>query len=351
MKIGICGDIHWSAYSSIVRSRGNTYSTRLENLIDSVNWFEEITQQNNCDCNIYLGDFFDKEQLNGEELTALQEIKWNNNSKVFLVGNHEMSRSTLEYSSSHLFKLCPNATVMDYPQYYEMDNVQICFLPYILECNRKNISYYFNNYNSKRIIFSHNDIKDIQMGKFLSTEGFSKQDIEDNCDLFINGHLHNGTWVGNKINNLGNLTGQNFSEDANVYKHNIMILDTETLDVQLIENPYALNFYKLDFSIYRDNDKDAKSMCNIINNLEKNAVLTVKILPENDFFIKDLLANSSNVLEYRIIINMVSDDYLTELSDNTNYDADHIKQFNDFIKSNIGTSKEILEELDKITEG
>ena len=41
MKIGVVGDVHWCAYSSILRSRGNKYSIRIENLIKSVNWAEE----------------------------------------------------------------------------------------------------------------------------------------------------------------------------------------------------------------------------------------------------------------------------------------------------------------------
>ena len=40
MKIGVIGDVHWSSYSSIVRSTGDVYSTRLENLIQSINWSE-----------------------------------------------------------------------------------------------------------------------------------------------------------------------------------------------------------------------------------------------------------------------------------------------------------------------
>ena len=71
MKILIVGDVHWSTYSSIVRSRGKKYSTRLENLINSVNWAERIADEENCDRIIYLGDFFDKADLTAEEITAL----------------------------------------------------------------------------------------------------------------------------------------------------------------------------------------------------------------------------------------------------------------------------------------
>lgn len=45
------------------------------------------------------------------------------------------------------------------------------------------------------------------MGKYKSIDGFDIDDIENNCDKFINGHLHNGSKVTNKIFNIGNLTG------------------------------------------------------------------------------------------------------------------------------------------------
>lgn len=37
MKILIFSDNHWSQYSSIVRSRGTKYSTRLEKSIETMN--------------------------------------------------------------------------------------------------------------------------------------------------------------------------------------------------------------------------------------------------------------------------------------------------------------------------
>lgn len=75
MKVAICGDVHWSTSSSIIRQRGTNYSERLENLIKSVNWFEDLSKEENCDMNIYLGDFFDRPDLNSQEISALSEIK------------------------------------------------------------------------------------------------------------------------------------------------------------------------------------------------------------------------------------------------------------------------------------
>ena len=60
MKIVVCGDIHYSKTSSIVRGRGIKYSDRIENCLKSINWFERLALENRCDIVVYLGDFFDK---------------------------------------------------------------------------------------------------------------------------------------------------------------------------------------------------------------------------------------------------------------------------------------------------
>ena len=165
MKILICGDVHFSTYSSIVRSRGKHFSTRLECLIKSLCWVEQISEEYGCEEEIYLGDFFDKPELSSEELTALSEIHWNNSSRLkhFIVGNHESGVASLIYNSTQaLHKL---GVVEDVPYIYPLnENTEILFLPYITEDNRKPLSEYLKdrNLNKKLIICSHNDIKDFQ---------------------------------------------------------------------------------------------------------------------------------------------------------------------------------------------
>lgn len=90
MRICIWGDNHWSQYSSIIRKRGQKYSCRLENSIQSLNWVEKLAVDKNCDMTVCLGDFFDSSSLNAEEITALKDVHWSNLPKYFIVGNHEM---------------------------------------------------------------------------------------------------------------------------------------------------------------------------------------------------------------------------------------------------------------------
>jgi hypothetical protein len=77
-------------------------------------------------------------------------------------------------------------------------------------------------------------------------------EIENACDLFINGHIHHCGYVTEKIINGGNLTGQNFTEDATKFEHCALIIDTDTMSVSFYKNPHALNFYKIDFTKSRN---------------------------------------------------------------------------------------------------
>lgn len=347
MKILLYADPHWSAYSSIVRGRGEKYSVRLENLIKSINWVEKLAYTHNCEEIVCLGDFFDKESLNSEEITALQDISWERPGIIqhsMLVGNHEMGRNDLEYSSMHVFKQNGFAVVNE-PVYVDdadtgFTDIDILYLPYILDCNRKSLKEYLHDRPSGRklIVFSHNDIAGIQMGRFMSTSGFTIDEIEENCDLFINGHLHNGEKITDKIINLGNLTGQNFSEDGFVYRHCAMVLDTATLSYELIENPYALNFYKIDASAKQPD---------LYDDAYKNSIITLTCAEAQVDYWRQILKDCPNIIESRILVERRTNT-TTENKSEDLYASDHLEQFKVYVLENIGESDIIKEELIEI---
>lgn len=350
MKILLYADPHWSVTSSIVRSRGEKYSTRLHNLITSIQWVEDVAYNYGCESIICLGDFFDTAQLNSEEITALGEIRWNHCRHYFLAGNHEMGRGDQTFSSSNIFDLCPQSYAITSPTVlpiWDQKDTRIVCIPYILEKDRKPLKEYLDNIKGylsveNLIILSHNDIAGIQMGAFTSTAGFSIEEIKENCKLFINGHLHNGDVVAPGVINLGNLTGQNFSEDGLKYKHQVMIIDTETHEVEFIENPHAFKFYKLDFSSY-DESMDSYIQ-RTLDTLPGPAVITVKVSPNNEFLVKDLLSTMNNIVESRVILDM-SSSITVDNTPTLNVNRDHFSRFAAYIVETLGTSDIVKEEL------
>lgn len=341
IKVLIAGDVHWSQYSSIWRSRNKLHSSRLDNLIYSVNWIEEQAVYNSCSAIIYMGDFFDSNHLNAEEISALQYIRWAPTSHVFITGNHETNVSSLEYSTADLFKLCPDARVISTPEQYFIDGTdcEFCFLPYILERDRQPLHAYFGNQSTKRIIFSHNDLKDVNYGNFVSPEGFEVQDIHDSCDLFMNGHIHHYSQVTDKIINTGNITGQNFTENEQ-YKHGVFVLDTSSLKIDFIENPYAVNFRKLDCTKVNTKEQFLHKLDSL-----PASVLTIRVNEDFAPLAKAILKEvvRPNILEYRVIVDHNQrSEYNIE---NTLEQIDHRKQFKEYILLTMGDTELIQGEL------
>lgn len=342
MKFLIYSDPHFCTYSSILRSRGSVFSTRLENLIQSLSWAEKQAVTNNCDAVICLGDFFDTATLTAEELTALQEITWANLPHYMVVGNHCISRGDLSFNTLNTLGTLSIMKIIDKVSDIELDNCDLVFIPYQSKETRKAFSEYLPKSNKPKIVFSHNDIAGIRYGGFLSTNGFDINEIFNSCKLFINGHLHNGGYWLDKNHvaiNVGNLTGQNFSEDAFTYHHGAAVLDTDTYDLEFIENPHAFNFYKIEINSEDD--------LHLLYQTDVNAIVSVKCRESLKNQVKDIIDNKQSIITSRVIV-------IPELADidSSNVKSiesvDHIKQFKDFVLGELGCSELVLEELAEV---
>ena len=340
MRIALYTDVHFSEFSSIIRSMGEHYSTRLENLIKSVNWAEKLADEYNCDQIFCLGDFFDKPELNSAELTALKEIKWSSKPHKFLVGNHEGSVRSLKYNSTWALE-GRGFDIISEPKYIELDNCVLVFIPYILEADRKPLKEYIPETNKDIYVFSHNDIAGIQYGAIESKEGFKVDEIRQNCDLFLNGHLHNGgQFAAFRGFNIGNLTGQNFNEDALKYVHPVFILNTDSGAIETYENPYAFNFYQ--FEIYKEKDLEK------LDQIKPYSVLQIKYAESiKDKLDLKLASLSSRIVASRLLVvrdsHIVDDSALQQIQT-----VNHLKQFCDFSIEALGNSQILQNELAKI---
>jgi DNA repair exonuclease SbcCD nuclease subunit len=344
MKILLFTDLHMCPRASIINKLGTKYSARLENCIESVNWLENLAKERGCKYIINLGDFFDKPDLTGETITASKDIQWSDIMHYSIVGNHDASTSDLMFNSVNSFRADRHGIIAE-PQLLLLEDCDILFLPYVVECNRKPLDQYFLDCNLKpivtgkpRVILSHNDIKGLQLGPVTSKTGFSIEEIEANCDLFLNGHLHNGQAISSKIINLGNLTGKDFGEDASKHSHNIAILDTKTLKLELIENPHAFNFYKIQI--------DTESDFEQLYKLKTKAVISVKCDSALVDRVKQVIAEQSNIIESRIIITKKYEDP-TEVAE-IDLSVDHLARFIECCRANIEASALLEEELAEI---
>lgn len=345
MRLFLYSDVHWSETSSIVRSRGEKYSTRLENLIRSVNWAEEQAAVNGCDAVVCLGDFFDRPNLTAEEITALTEIKWADMPHTFLVGNHDANRNDLSYASTFALN---QFDIVSEPVIKSVGSADILYLPYLTEDNRKPLSTYFDGCDKmafrNKIVLSHNDIAGIWYGAYLSEAGFEVNEILTNCDLFINGHLHNSGYVDDRehILNLGNLSGQNFNEDATKYEHYCAVLDTETLQLTFMVNPYAFNFYKLKIETPKDLELSIK--LNAVLSIQCPSSLTEKVRATLQTM--NYVSNNRCIVAYRIQSYSDAADREIDISELTQ--LDHLQKFSEYVLSHLDNTKVLREELEKV---
>ena len=337
-KYLIYTDVHFCQYSSIVRKRGQKYSVRLHNLIDSISWAEHLADSENCDAVLTLGDFFDRPDLNAEEITALQDVYFSSKPHIFLTGNHEANVASLDFSTAQIFKSFEAEVVSDIKVEEINDKVDFYYIPYLTNDSREPLTNYLINNNKKKVIFSHNDLAGIQYGKFKSTSGFDVDEIVNNCTLFINGHLHNNGVINNKIILVGNLTGQNFNEDALLYDHCAYIItvnDDGGIELDKRVNPKALNFYK----ILINNKQDLDSL----DYLKPNAVLSITCDSNLISEVTEKLANMDIVVDHRLFAMYNKNNIIVDKQDFKV--EDHLQLFIDYIKTKIEPSSILNEEI------
>lgn len=339
MKILLFSDLHMCPQASIINKWGTKYPKRLENCIKTVNWLERKAEELDCDYIISLGDFFDKPDLTSETITACNDIEWSDIMHYHIVGNHDASSSSLIFNAVNSLKADRHFVVAE-PMLLTLADCDICFLPYITECDRKPLNEYFKNLdpNEPRVILSHNDISGIQLGPVMSRTGFSIEEIEANCCWFFNGHLHSSQAVTPKIINLGCVTGKDFGTDALMHSHRVAILDTSTMSVEYIENPYAYNFYKIQIDCEND------ILC--LSQLKNNAVVSAKCAQNLVEKVRQKIEETPNIIESRVILVRQFD----SVSESTELDlsVDHLTRFIECCKANIENSSILEEELSEI---
>lgn len=343
MKLLFVSDIHWNTTSSSIQKRGTQFSVRLEHLIDSLNWVNKLAETEGCDRVICAGDFFDKARIIDEEATALTKIEWNKLLWYLLCGNHESSVNDLRFNMLKLLKTDKHI-VVDTVQVINLDTVDILFLPYMVESDRKPLVEYIDIMREKLtgkplVIVSHNDIAGIKYANGIESKvGFSIDEIQKNCALFLNGHLHNQTKPAENILNLGSFSAHNFSNDSLNYEYGVWTLDTQTMELKFFENPYGFNFYS--FEIWKP--ADFKKLSKIKPNSAVKIKCTETLVPA----LKDELEKySDKILEKTITQVLVDDVEREEYNPQPESKLDYLSKLAELCRATIPESTILEEEL------
>lgn len=268
MKIGIYADAHFSLNSSIVLGSTNSLSGRLNYLIDSFRWMYEFFKSNNVELIIDLGDLADSYNLRAEEITAISKsLSYNDTVPEYhILGNHERLDESGTINSINFVNNFSNHRVINQVEQFDIQGKSFTIIPY-----SKYEDGCFDQYKKTDYAFSHIDIFGADTGGWSLKSGLSPVYLTTKFGLTINGHIHNGSWViDKKIINLGSISGQNFSSKQIHWNPSVAILDTETGEITLYENPHALIFINV-------NCNDLSGVINLVKGLKSDRSYAVQV--------------------------------------------------------------------------
>lgn len=228
-KIAITADIHFCKRESLVENR-------YPYLVKSIEWADGL----DADLHFDLGDFFNTSHLTAEDVAVLDAVKFKNEWHC-ITGNHEQDghNSLLRYFRDiHVIYQKPQL------KNFGKDVGWVLFIPFTKTPTPLNELLKKLPKNEQVLVCSHCDF----VGMFGTEEGAGYHIDEINADerikMWLNGHYHQRMYLSKKIIVVGNLCGQNFTQDFN--QHGVAIYDTAEDTVSFIENPYALVFGKMD---------------------------------------------------------------------------------------------------------
>ena len=308
----VVGDVHFVNTSYI--------KDRLSYCVDSLNWVEKLAEERKVDKIIYVGDFFDRADINSDEITALDKVNWAKCEHIIIVGNHELSKET---NSVTLLKFL-GFNVID-----KVENIDdILYIPYLYDTD----DFDYSILKGADLVISHNDIAGIQVGKFKTVKGFDLEKLKES-KLFINGHIHNGSYLAKNVLNIGNFVGLNFSEDAFKYSHNVALVDNEK--VELIENPHTLNFYHL-------------TKLSELTKIKDNAVVSFRCSRDDVDKVTKKLETNKKVKYFKILLFSEQKKTNTPVKEEELNKVNHIELFHTFMLDKLGDETMIKEEVESV---
>lgn len=248
MKIGCYTDVHCAYTSSILplHCEGSKYTTRLQMIIDTFKWMYQLFDKQNVDMIVNCGDLFDSHSLRSEEIAAMSEaLSYSKGIQEYhVLGNHEILDKNRNFYATALLKNYPQIEVVQIPTKIE----NISFLPYMEEEDVNEVLPMLKN----KILFSHIDIKGSRVTpQHTLTSGVAPLKLLDLFELVINGHLHAPESFGEYIHNIGASTSLSFADNTD-YTPSVTIIDSDTLEFERFDNPYAIRFVKLNVNSKED---------------------------------------------------------------------------------------------------
>lgn len=311
MKVALITDTHYGARGDSV-----AFDLYFKQFYDEV--FFPTIESRKIERIIHLGDAFDRRKyINFNSLQSCKEYFFDKARDLkirvdMIVGNHDtFYKNTNNVNSPDLLlKEYQNVIAYSSPTTIDVGGLQILMLPWICTENYEE-SLAAIKKSAAKVCFGHLELEGYQMFKGQpNTEGFDPG-LFKHFDLVCSGHFHHRQSKGN-VTYLGNPYQMfwNDYEDPRGFH----IFDTETLELEFIENPFTI-FEK----VYYDDTKEIPNVDVCANKLIKLIVVQKTDHYKYDTFVDKLY--KTNPLEVKIIEDMsefesdLVDDETVDLSD------------------------------------
>lgn len=250
---------------------------------------------------IHLGDTFDRRKfINFNSLKSCREyffepLQQRNIQVDMLVGNHDTYfKNTNDVNSPELLLTdFTNVIPHSQPTTIQVDNLSILMLPWICADNYAECLQVIDS-TTAPVLFGHLELAGFIMHKGMSNDHGMDPGIFKKFDLVCSGHFHHRSSRDN-ITYLGNpypLTWNDFDDPRGFH-----IFDTETLQLEFVENPYQM-FTKI---LYDDTKTDYDDV-DVAQYAEQ--MIKLVIINKTDFYKFDKFLDrlyKQNPLELKII--------------------------------------------------
>lgn len=246
MKLAIVGDAHFGSHRNSEVFLESTLKYFKKQLLPDL-------KARGIDTIVQLGDWFDnRNNINIKVMNDVYELLENELSefKVYvLAGNHDIYyKTSIDTHSLQMFKKFSNITVIDSIQKVTFDKLDVLLTPWIVDTN-KFVEHINENDYKCDVCFGHFEMKGFSLNnKVKSQHGIDCDIFFDNYKLILSGHYHTISEQKRKLStikyvgSISHLTRHDIGDARGIH-----ILDTDTLDLEFIENTTSLKYINITY--------------------------------------------------------------------------------------------------------
>ena len=304
-----------------------------------------ILREHNINIVVQTGDLFDRRKfINFNSLFLARQYFFNHFGMMFddirlvtYTGNHDIYyKNTLAVNSLDLL-IDKFASIYNEPSTITLGDLAVDIIPWICEENEQKIKDFIEKSKSK-VCFGHFEIAGFEMDRGNVCNTGIDRNYLSKYETVISGHFHHRSSDGHifYVGSPGEMTWADYGD-----KRGFHIFDTETFELEFIENPYRM-FHKV---IYDDRVDTLESVANKdFSNIHNTMVKVVVVYKDNPVLFDHFMdaVYKAQPLDVTIVedftdYNEISEDDVIDQADST---TDILNKYVDAIEIGLDKDKD-----------